>query len=140
MATKGVVIWRGDYGNPKSHYSKSMVSEVTDDAALATMATALAAYSDANYAKRSFLSLTIGTDAAPGASANVDKKAICYFRDPTTLKVHSITIPAPKSSIVEDTDDGDRVTSAGMTAIVSAINTATGKSYTKLYGVVIQSR
>ena len=137
--TKGVAIWRGDLGNPETHYSKSMIAEVTDDAALATLVTALAALTDCNAAKRSFISNTSLTDSAPGASANVDRKAVCYFRDSTTLRVHSITLPAPKSSISEE-GDNERVTAAAMTTIVTAINTATGKSYTPLYGVIIQKR
>lgn len=139
-ALKLVLIWRGDLGAPESHYSKSIVSDVTDDTAAGVLQTALAAYTDCNAAKRSFLTVTLGTDSEPGADANVDRKAICYFRDPTTLKVHSVTIPAPVSTAVEDTPEGERVTSTAMTAIVGALNTATGKSYTALYGVVIQKR
>lgn len=140
MASKGVLIWRGDLGAPESHYAKSQISEVTDDTALGVLQTALAAYTDCNAAKRSFLTLTLGTDSGPGADANVDRKAIIYFRDPTTLKVHSITIPAPVSTAVEDTPEGERVTTTALGVIVAAINTATGKSYTGLYGVVIQKR
>jgi hypothetical protein len=140
MASKGVVVFRGDSGAPENHYSKAQISDVTDDTALATLATSLAALSDANVAKRSFVELTIVTDAAPGADANVDKKAVAYFRDPTTLHVHSVTIPAIKDTAWENTNEGDRLTAASMTAIVSAINTATGKSYTSLYGVVYQVR
>jgi hypothetical protein len=140
MATKGVIIWRGDLGNPESHYSKSQIPDVTDDTALGVLVTALDALTDCNDAKRSFISNTLITDAEPGADANVDRKAVCYFRDPTTLKVHSITIPAPKSTAVENTDQGERVTSTAMGTIVTAINTATGKSYTALYGVVLQKR
>jgi hypothetical protein len=141
MATvnKGVVIWRGDLGNPETHYSKSMIADVTDDAALGVLVTALAALTDCNAAKRSYLALTSLTDSAPAADANVDRKAVCYFRDPTTLRVHSITLPAPKASISEN-GDNERVTAAAMSTIVTAINTATGKSYTALYGVIIQKR
>jgi hypothetical protein len=140
MATKGVLIFRGDTGNPRSHYSKTQIEGVSDDTALGTLATALAAYSDANMAKRSFVSNTIGTDVAPVADANVDYKGIAYFRDSSDLSVHSITIPAIKSSAVIVKDEGDRITDAAMTAIVAAIATATGKTLTPLYGVVIQKR
>lgn len=140
MATKGVIIWRGDLGNPESHYSKSQVPDVTDDTALGTLVTALDALTDCNDAKRSFISNTLLTDEEPDADANVDRKAVCYFRDPTTLKVHSVTLPAPKSTAVENTDQGERVTSTAMGTVVTAINAATGKSYTALYGVVVQKR
>jgi hypothetical protein len=140
MAAKGVLVWRGDFGSPEGHYGKSVVADVTTDEALATLQTALAAYSDCNKAKRSFSTQTIGTDTLPGADANVDLRAVCYFRDPTTLKTHSVTIPAPKSTMIEDKPEGQRVTSAAMTAIVGAINTATGKTYSAMYGVIEQKR
>jgi hypothetical protein len=54
--------------------------------------------------------------------------------------VHSVTIPAPKSTAYEEKPEGKRATAAAMTAIVAAINTATGKSYTALYGVFISKR
>lgn len=140
MADKGVIIWRGDLGNPETHYSKSQITDVTDATALNTLATALGAYSDCNIAKKSFSSMVLGTDSAPGANANVDRKAIVYMRDGTSLKVHSVTIPAPKSTATEETDQGERVTATALAGIVAAINTATGKSYTGLYGVVLQKR
>lgn len=142
MATKGVLIWRGDMGNPRSHYSKSQVVSVTDDAALATLAGALGAYSDANMAKRSHVTNTIGTDVLPGATpkANVDSKGIVYFRDAADLKVHSVTIPALVSTAHEEKDEGHRVTVVAGTAIVAAIATATGNTLTFLYGVYITKR
>lgn len=140
MPTNATIIWRGDYGNPESHYSKSQIAGVTDDTALGTLTTALAALTDCNQAKRSFISVTLGTDSAPSADANVDRKAIAYFRHPTTLKTHSLTIPAPVDSACEMTDQGERLTSTAMSTIVSAVNTATGVSYTALYGVVTQKR
>jgi len=142
MATKGIIMWRGDMGNPTTHYSKSTFPDVTAVAAVDTLGTALAAFSDANVAKVSFIESDAVTDAAPGAvpAANVDEKAICYFRDTTTLKVHSCTIPAVKSTAVEETPEGDRVTAAAMTTIVAAIATATGATLVPLYGVVIKKR
>lgn len=140
MATKATLIWRGDFGAPESHYGKSGIAEVTDDAALAVLQTALAALTDANPAKRSFHTQTIGTNSLPGADANVDYRAVCYFLDPTTLKTHSITLPAIKATAVEDKPEGERVTDAAMATIVAAINTATGKSYTAMYGIVEQKR
>lgn len=140
MATKGVLIFRGDLGNPRTHYAKSQIADVIDDTALGVFATGMAAHTECNIAKRSMVTLTIGTDSEPGVDANVDRKAVLYFRDPTTLKVHSITIPAPVDLDVEDTQNGERVTDVAGAAIVALINTATGKSYTWLYGVVIQKR
>lgn len=140
MASKGVIVWRGDSGNPSAHYSKTQIQEVTDDAALVTLITALDALTLCNSAKRSFIANILMTDAFPGASANVDRKAIAYFRHPGTLKVHSITLPAPVATACVMTDQGERLTSAAMTTIVDAIAAATGVAYTSLYGVVLQKR
>jgi hypothetical protein len=138
--TKGVVIYRGDYGNPESDYAKAQLGDVTDDAAFATFLGTLGSHTLCNVAKRSFLTVTLMTDSAPDADANVDRKAILYFRDPTTLKVHSFTIVSPVAADCEPAGQGERLTAAAVTALVAAINTATGKSYTGLYGVVVQSR
>ncbi len=140
MATKGVIVFRGDSGNPTTHYSKTQVEGVTDDTALGTLATALAGYSDANMAKRSHITNTAGTDASPGTGANVDWKGIIYFRDSSDLSVHSVTIPAIKATSVDSQPEGDRVLAATVTAVTAAIATATGKTLTGLYGVVIQKR
>ena len=137
MADKGVIVWRGDFGNPESHYAKSVITGVTDDAALSTLITALLAYSDCNAAKRSLLTTTKMTDAVPVADANVDYRGVVYMQD-TDLSIHKIEIPAMVSTAVEDTPQGERVTAAALAAIVAAINTATGKTYTGLYGKVIQ--
>lgn len=140
MATKGVVIWRGDSGAPRTHYAKSQFIDCTNDAALDTFVTAIDALSDANVAKRAFIDTNIETDSAPGTSANVDYKGIAYLRDSSTLKVHSFTIPAIKAAGVQADPEGDRITSAYMASIVAALNTATGNTYTALYGVVVQKR
>ena len=140
MATKGVIIYRGDTGNPNNHYAKGQIDSVTDAAALDTLATALATHTNCNISKKSFLSNALGTDAPPGAGANVDVKAIIYFRHPTTLKVHSFTLPAPAAADIEETSDGTRVKATSVSTIVGLINTATGITYSPLYGVVIQKR
>ncbi|MGB5749469.1 MAG: hypothetical protein WBM69_20995 [Desulfobacterales bacterium] len=138
MATKGVIIWRGDFGNPENNYSKSQISDVTDVAALDTLATVIGGHSDCNIAKKNFTSITLGTDAEPGADANVDRKAICTFRDATTLKIVTMTFPGPKSTSVEDRDEGERVTDAAMIALEAGLEAATGKTLSSLSGKVIQ--
>lgn len=135
MATnKGVIVFRGDYGRPRSHYSKTTIKGVTADAALGTLATALAAYSDANYAKRSFIVETTATDSAPGSSVSMDTKGVIWLKDTADGSIVTVTIPALKSTAWEIKDSGKRITPAVLTAVQSAINTATGKTYTALYG------
>lgn len=132
MPTKGVIVWRGDTGRPENNYSTSRVEGVTDDTALNTLITALLSHTDCNAAKRSFNSVTAMTDSAPGASATVDRKAVLYMRNPTNLHVVKIELPAPASASTEFGDKYEKLTSAAEAAILAAINTATGASYTVL--------
>jgi len=140
MAKKGMIIYRGDSGRPKTHYAKSTVDNVIDNAALTVLKTALNSYTDCNPAKQVFSESTLLVDAAPVTNANVDYRGTVYFRHPTTLKVHSFTLPAIAASAVEMKDEGERIKTADVSTIVAAIATATGIAYTPLYGVVEQSR
>lgn len=138
--SKAVIVWRGDFGRPPNHYAQTVVKKVTNWAAMTTLTTALQAYSDCNCVSGAWQEIWPQTDALPGVDANVDRRATIYMRNPTTLGVCSITIPAPATSIVEGTAEGERVTDAACAAIVALINTATGESYAALYGIVTQKR
>ena len=137
VTNKGIVIWRGDYGRPRAHYSKSIIKFVLTDAALGVLGTALAPLSDANYAKRSYITETGATDSAPGAAVSMDTKGVIWFKDTADNSIITLTIPALKSTAWEVTDAGKRVTAAALATIVAAVNTATGKTYTALYGKFI---
>jgi hypothetical protein len=142
MAVKGIIVLRGDMGNPETHYAKCQVTDVQGTTALDTLASALGAHTNCNIAKKSYISIVLGTDEAPGAEppANVDRKAIIYMRDPTTLRVHVLTLASPVDADVEDTPEGERITNAAGVAITGLVNTATGREYTFMYGKVIQKR
>jgi hypothetical protein len=137
---KGVIVWRGDLGSPPNNFSKTTIEGVSDDAALATLAGVMSAHSDCNPARRSFNAVTAMTNEAPGVSANVDEKGLIYFQDPTNLHTLSTELPAPKSTSREEIAGTkfERLTETCLSDIVTAINTATGNSYTALYGKVIQ--
>jgi hypothetical protein len=138
MPSKGVIIFRGDSGTPKSNYAKTIIDGVTDDAALLSLQTVIAGHTKANIAKRAFSTLTTVVDDEPGAGALVDRKAVCYFKDTTTLHTISLTISAPADASCEVVDDGERVTDAAMEALRGALANATGRTLTALYGNVIQ--
>jgi hypothetical protein len=140
MPNKGVITFRGDLGNPPNNYSRTMIEGVTDAAALATLVSALETHTLCNVAKTSFNAIVAGTDAAPGASANVDNKGTIFMRDPTNLHLVKVSLPAPVDADFEEISGslGERYTAAALTAIVTAINTATGNSYTALYGTRTQ--
>lgn len=129
---KGTIVWRGDAGRPNNHYSISRIEGVTDDTALATLITALAAYSDCNVAKRIFNSITGMTDSEPGTDANVKVKALFTMRNPTNLHVVKYEFPAPKFTAIELGEEGNKLTAAVEAGILAAINTACATSYTAL--------
>jgi hypothetical protein len=118
------------------------VENPIDDAAAIVFLTALDAHTDANISKRVFSNVTSMTGAAPGTGVNVDRKAVIYFRHPTTLRTHNYTVNAIVAADTEEVagSEGERVTAAAMTAIVGDIATLTGIAFIALYGVVIQSR
>jgi hypothetical protein len=138
--TKGVIVWLGDYGVPESHITKNLFREVTDSAALDTLATALSAYTDAVVFTKNFNSVNELGTAAPGVDACMDRKAQITLRDAATGTPLKFLIPAPKASIEEKTGSGDRVNAATMTAIAAAVSAATGKTLTPLHGKIIQKQ
>jgi len=140
--SKGIIVFKGDKGSPEGHFTKSRIMEVTDAVALTTLVAALSVHTNCNIAKHSFSSTTGITTSPPGGDppVNVDRKAILYFTDLTDMSTHSFTLPAPVDADVELQDQGERITAAAMTTLVGLLNDATGKSYTPLYGVVIQPR
>jgi hypothetical protein len=133
---KGIIVWKGDLGSPPNNFAKTTIEGVTDDIALATLAAALLNHSDCVVARRSFNSVTGVPGGSPGVSANVDNKCTVYMQDPATLHTVSLEIPAVKAASMEIVDNAEfeRMTAAALAAIVSAVNTATGKSLIGLYG------
>ena len=140
MATvnKGSIIYLGDYGVPEANKTKSVFRDVTDDAALSTLATALVAYSDAVIAGRSFSAQTDSGASPPAAGVCMDVKAQITLRDSDDGRVIRFLIPAPLDSIFSAEGQGDRVDAVTLAAIATAESTATGKSYVGLYGKKIQ--
>lgn len=136
--TRGIIVYKGDYGSPESNLSKGTFKDVLDSAKLDTLATALIAFSDAVVAAKHFNSVTEVTTTPPGADANVDLKAMIVLKDTGDGSVIKFLIPAPKASLYEATEQGDRVTDANMATITAAVNAATGKTFTPLYGKIIQ--
>ena len=131
---KCIITWRGDTGKGKTKYAKSLIMSVTADAAAQTLATALTAHTDCNKARVGFIENTAGTDSAPGADADTGEKGTIYFRDEADLSVHSITIPAPVATDLEDLGYGKQYKAASVTTIVALLATATGLTLTGLHG------
>jgi hypothetical protein len=130
----GTLIWRGDAGAPPNHYSKSILRDITSAASLATLATFMLNHSDCNLARRKYQESVTVNDALPGEDIDVDDKGIIYMRNPADEKVRSVTIAGPVADDYTLEPEGYRYTAEALTAIVGAINTATGLSLIPLWG------
>ena len=134
---KGTIVFHGDRGtNHSPHTSKAVVNDVTDKAALVTLADSLAGFSLCNRGRASVADADVGTPSAPAAAANVDERAVIFFKESSEENYRSITIPAwdVVSHPLEASSEGDRIAAADVAAVVAAINTATGKSYQPGWG------
>lgn len=78
------------------------------------------------------------SEARPEAGANIDNKAVIYFRDPDTLEVLHFGYAAPIAADVETTSAGKRIKQSVVSDIVGYINTFKGTAYVPLYGVYYQ--
>lgn len=134
---KGVLVFKGDAGRPDNNLAKCLIKGVETNEKLTALATALEAHTDCKVVSRSFNEVTDLAVAAPGANANVDKKGIITMKDPSTGNIVKIEIPAPKAADYTLVGQGERYTSEALSSIVSAVNTATGKTYIGLSGKVI---
>lgn len=134
MSNIASMFFKGDAGLPEAHQTKVTVRNVTGSEAVGTLQTALLALSDCANAGYSFSEQALEDVAAPGADANVDSKLVCYFKDTDTGTILTVGIPAPTSAAYELTSQGQRATTATMSAVKSALETATGKTLASLYG------
>ena len=66
---KCVITWRGDSGKGKTKYARSLIMDVTADAAAQTLATALTAHTDCNKARVGYTETTKGTDRGRSGQA-----------------------------------------------------------------------
>jgi hypothetical protein len=140
----GTINWLGDNGGKgERHKGTSKFERINDGVRLTALANGLSAYTNAVWDMAAHIYRVFETTASPpGLGVNMDRRAIIYFRDEATLEVCSVTLPAPKDSIVEETEQGQRVKAADVAAIVQLIEDATNgaRSYSPLYGLIVQKR
>lgn len=113
------------------------IADVTDAAALATMADALQAYCDADLRTRDFddIADVVGTPLHSGLESQCEAKAVIEMFNATTKKTVTMELPGPKDTMFTLVPGkGDRVTSVAGAAIAAAISTATGDTYTFVKG------
>lgn len=134
---RGTIMWHGDRGTGKSpHLGRSTIKGVTDKAALLTLATGLAAYTLCNRGRASVNDFDAGTPSAPSANANVDERAEIFMYWAEEDSVVSLTLPAWDTTTypLDDASEGDRISSTDVAAIAALMATATGRTYSGLWG------
>jgi hypothetical protein len=131
---KAVIIWRGRFGGQDNHYGKTLIRDVTADAALVTLIGVLDGLTSANVAKRSFNAVNEVLDEAPATGGDMDAKLVIVMKDTATDLPTKLSIPAPLDADFEETTQGLRLTAALLASTVTAVNTATGRTLTGLYG------
>lgn len=135
----GGVLWVGDSGLPRNNEVVSKVAlRLTGAGPLDTFVTAMLSHTKCLWRQKFYNEILSQVQAPPGVGANVDVRAIIYYRDPTNLEVFAFEYPAPVAGDVEDTGVGKRIKDSVVTSIVGYISTMTGISYAPLYGIYMQ--
>lgn len=147
--SQGVIQLRGDFGNPSgSGLAKIVVHDlpgndtVATKAALGVFAAALTGggFTDANAGDVSVVDKTLNFQAKPGSGVNIDNKLEVSWRTVTDDSIRSLTISgiSPDSGVLEEADDGLRLTDAGKTALGGFLTTlyelTAGQEAIVLYG------
>lgn len=136
--TWGTITWLGDSGSPPDNLSPVLVRLCTSTQTLYDFMLAMEAKTLCTYKDLSIVTSFSWEKSPPGAGANVDKKAIIYYRDPDTLEVLKFMYPSPIAADIEETAVGLRIKDSAVATIVGFINTMTGKTYIPLYGKFLQ--
>ena len=134
---KGVTQVRGDFGNPSgSGYAYISVDNL-ESADAATALTDMDTFVDAlksggftlcNVGKTSVTVKALQAAAKPGADVSVDDQLVVSFTKASEGTPRSLTISGcdRDAAILEDKDQGRRLTAAGATTLEGLINTLMG--------------
>ncbi len=131
--------WIGDTGGNKRHEVDSYIERVAYSwTPMAVFGTAVEAHSLCNWGASIRVKAQSRGTSAPALDANVDKKAIIYFRDPDTSEVLHFSYPSPIAADIEELPSGLRIKNSAVAAIVGYLSTLNSKAYTPLYGLYYQ--
>lgn len=140
MADSGQITWRGDSGNSTGNYAITRVEGIDTSGKLRDFALNVSDHNLCNFAYRHFIRTTPWYTLPPEAGANVDKKAIIYFRDPDTLEKLHFSYPSPIATDIETTGAGDRIKQSAVILLVGYLSAEVGIAFQPLYGVYTQRR
>lgn len=74
----------------------------------------------------------------PGSGANIDEKAIIFYRDPDDLLVYPFHYPCPIAADVEVTPAGKRIKQSVVIEVVGYLSSLRFKTLVPLYGVYLE--
>lgn len=138
---RGSLLWRGDTGSSAlANESCSYSGPAPDATKFGNFASAIKAYSKCNLTHK-YRTATYSEDlGAPGTNANIDRKAVIYYRNPSDLSVNQFQYPEPLATDIEDTPWGKRIKETAIIAIVTLLSTMAEVSYIPMYGVYYQRK
>jgi len=131
-------VFDGAIGNQ----SKTVVQCISDMAAAGTLRTFLEAHTDGKVNAVSFSDRVV-YDGVPGVTSNTDEIGVVYMQDIDTGNVIRVSIPAIKGADTEQVpgrDGGRRTTDAFNALLKAAMETATGRDFRMLYGVILTKK
>jgi hypothetical protein len=76
----------------------------------------------------------------PGANVNIDKVLRVKVRNNSTTRVETLSVPAPKDSILDSFPGGQRLSSAALSAFQTLLDDYFFDNYSILYSSVEQIR
>jgi hypothetical protein len=99
----GAIEWLGDSGTPPTNRTLSKVGKrINNKAAFDSFTSNMDAHTKCVWATRIYMTKEFFGASPPATGANIDVKAILYYRDPDTLEVLHFDFPAPIDADVED--------------------------------------
>lgn len=137
----GSLLWRGDLGSSAwANECRSDVGLVWGTGRLITFAGNIEPYSLCNLTNYFVVWSYSQTAGAPGVGANIDRKAVIYFREEGDEKVYHFQYPEPLAADIEVTPWGKRIKSAKVIEVVNLIAYAKNKTLIPLYGAYYQRK
>jgi hypothetical protein len=136
--SKTTYVFDGEIGNQ----AKAVLMGVLTLDAAAVLKTFLNSHTEGEVNAHSF-SARVVTSVPPEEGSNTDRRGIAYFQDTASGGVVRFTVPAilaADSEMVPGRDGGERLTTAFLGLLKTALETATGKTLRVLYGIVIMKK
>lgn len=142
MPYHGGIQWIGDSGAPQGQQTISLVRSIATPSTgqkMLDLRGSMLAHSECNTPVVIMVSTYPQTPSTPpGVGANINKRALIYFRDPSDQKVYHFDYPCPIAAEIESTPTGNIIKQATVVIITGYLSTCFGRTLVPLYGVYLQ--